>query len=114
MDGGNAHLNTSMNPWADWGMFNEVDALGSRVNDAGTGAYLDVSLVQRVELVGTGCVQDFELKDDVLVRADKHFLRGKTHRIGCAIDLARAFVDLCQENHQPPIRQQTQVIDLRL
>lgn len=27
----NAYLKTSMNPWADWGMFNEVDALGSRV-----------------------------------------------------------------------------------
>ena len=46
-------------------MFNEVDALGSRVivvAGSGTRAHLDVSLVQRVELVGTSCIQDFELK----------------------------------------------------
>ena len=54
----NTHLNTSMNPWADWRMFvNGVDALGSRVTTLKRECrYLDVSLVQCVELVGASCV----------------------------------------------------------
>ena len=63
-----------MNPWADWEMFNEGQRVGITCNDAETGAHFDVFLVERVELVGTSRVQDFELNGGGCVRVDLVFL----------------------------------------
>lgn len=41
--------------------------------DAETGAYLDVFLVQCVELVNTSRVQDLELEGDGSVMVDEYF-----------------------------------------
>ena len=73
----------------------EVGALGSRVMVMKP-AYLDVFLIQRVELVEASRVKNFELKGDGSVRVDVFFFfwRKGTHGIGRPIDLACALVDL--------------------
>lgn len=58
----------------------EVGALGSRVMVMKP-AYLDVFLIQRVELVEASRVKNFELKGDGSVRVDVFFFfggRGRT------------------------------------
>ena len=73
----------------------EVGALGSRVMVMKP-AYLDVFLIQRVELVEASRVKNFELKGRWVGQGRCVFLfwRKGTHGIGRPIDLACALVDL--------------------